>query len=167
MVQMTYFQSKKRETQMQRTNEWTPRRERGSGMNQDNGIDIYTLRCVKQITSENLLYSTGNSTQCSMVTKGIYVDTCIHIVDSLCYTAETNTVCFCAKLLQSCPTLCNPVDHSLLGSSVHRILQARILKWVAMPFSRGSSRPRDRIPISQSPALAGGFFTTSATWEAH
>ena len=145
---------------MQITNVWTPRRERGSGMNQDNGIDIYTLRCVKQITNENLLYSTGNSTQCSVVNKeGIYVDICIYIVDSLCYTAETNTVCVCAKLLQSCLTLCNSVGRSLPGSSVHGILQARIVEWVAMPFSRRSSPPRDRTPMSQSPALAGGFFT--------
>ena len=43
------------------------------------------------------------------------------------------------------------------------IFQARILEWVAMPSSRGSSKPRDHI---QSPGLAGGFFTTSATWEA-
>ena len=50
----------------------------------------------------------------------------------------------CAKLLQSCLTLCNPVDCSLLGSSVHGILQARILEWAAMPFSREFSRPRDR-----------------------
>ena len=40
-----------------------------------------------------------------------------------------------AKLLQSCPTLCNPMDFSLPGSSVHGILQARILEWVAMPSS--------------------------------
>ena len=39
---------------------------------------------------------------------------------------------------QSCPTLCNPIDNSLPGSSVHRILQARMLEWIAMPFSRGS-----------------------------
>ena len=52
--------------------------------------------------------------------------------------------CEHAKLLQSCPTLCNPIDYSLPGSSVHGILQARILKWVAMPFARGSSRPKDR-----------------------
>jgi len=45
---------------------------------------------------------------------------------------------------QSCPTLCNPMDCNLPGSSVHRILQARILEWVAMPSSRGSSQPRDR-----------------------
>ena len=45
-------------------------------------------------------------------------------------------VCQCAKSLQLCPTLCNPMDYSLPGSSVHGIFQARILEWVAMPFSR-------------------------------
>ena len=49
---------------------------------------------------------------------------------------------------------------------VHGILQARMLEWVAMPSSRGSSRPRDQTHISTSPALAGRFFTTSTTWEA-
>ena len=49
-----------------------------------------------------------------------------------------------AKSLQSCPTLCDPIDCSLPGSSVHGILQARILEWVAISFPRGSSRPRDR-----------------------
>ena len=49
----------------------------------------------------------------------------------------------CAKLLQSCLTLSNPMDYSPPGSSVHGILQARILEWVAKPFSRGSSQPRD------------------------
>ena len=56
---------------------------------------------------------------------------------------------------------------SLPGFSGHGILQVRILEWVAMPFSRGSSRPRDRSTSPTAPALAGGFFTTSATWEAH
>ena len=46
-------------------------------------------------------------------------------------------------LTQSYPTLCNPMDCSPPGSSVHGILQARILEWVAMPSSRGSSQPRD------------------------
>ena len=46
-------------------------------------------------------------------------------------------------IAQSCRTLCNPMDCSLPGSSVHRIFQARILEWVAMPSSRGSSQPRD------------------------
>ena len=62
---------------------------------------------------------------------------------------------------------CEPMDLSLPGSSVHGILQARVLEWVAMPSSRGSSRPRDWTCISlMSSALAGGFFTTSATREA-
>ena len=49
---------------------------------------------------------------------------------------------------QSCPTLSNPMDHSLPGSSVHGILQARILEWVAMPSSRGSFQHRDRTHVS-------------------
>ena len=53
-----------------------------------------------------------------------------------------------AKLLQSCLTPCNPVDHSLPGSSVHGILQSRILEWVAIPFFRGSSRLRNWTRIS-------------------
>ena len=46
--------------------------------------------------------------------------------------------------LQSCPTLCDPMNHSPLGSSVCGILQARVLEWVAMHRSRGSSQPRDQ-----------------------
>ena len=49
-----------------------------------------------------------------------------------------------------------PMNYSLLGSSVHRILQARILEWVAIPFSRGSSQPRDQTQVS---CIAGRFFT--------
>ena len=72
----------------------------------------------------------------------------------------------CAKSLQSCWTLCDPMDCSLLGSSVHRILQTRILEWVVMPSSRGSSQPKDQTCTLSSSALAGGFLTTSAAWEA-
>ena len=50
------------------------------------------------------------------------------------------------KLMQSCPTLCDPTDCSPPGSSVPGILQARILEWVAMPSSRGSSRPKEWNP---------------------
>ena len=50
---------------------------------------------------------------------------------------------------QSCPTLWDPMDHSLPGSSVRGILQARILEWVATSYSRGSSRPRDRNCVSR------------------
>ena len=57
---------------------------------------------------------------------------------------------------QLCPTLCNPMDWSPPGFSVHGILQARILEWVSIPFSRGSSPPRDRIWVS---CTKGRFFT--------
>ena len=61
------------------------------------------------------------------------------------------------KIPQSCPILCNPMDCSLSGSSVHGIPQARILEWVAYPFSRGSSQPRSRTGVS---CIAGRFFTS-------
>ena len=53
-----------------------------------------------------------------------------------------------SEVAQSCPTLCYPVDCSPPGSSVPGILQASILEWVAISFSRGSSRPRDRTQVS-------------------
>ena len=56
------------------------------------------------------------------------------------------------KFTQSCPTLCDPLDYT-----VHGISQARILEWVAIPFTRGSSQPRDRTHVS---CFAGGFFTS-------
>ena len=68
--------------------------------------------------------------------------------------------------LQSCLTLWDPMDCTPPGSSLHGILQARILEWVAVPFSRGSSIPGIKFTSLISPALAGRFFTTSATWEA-
>ena len=62
------------------------------------------------------------------------------------------------KVFQLCPTLCNPMDCTVTG-----ILQARILEWVAFPFSRGSSQPRDGTQVSR---IAGGFFTSWATRKA-
>ena len=56
------------------------------------------------------------------------------------------------KVAQLCLTLCDPMDYT-----VHRILQARILEWVAIPCSRGSSQPRDRTQVSH---IAGRFFTS-------
>ena len=64
---------------------------------------------------------------------------------------------------QLCWTLCNTMDNSPSGSSVHGILQARILEWVAISFSRGSSRPTDRTWVFW---IAGGVFTFWATGEA-
>ena len=59
------------------------------------------------------------------------------------------------KVPQSCPTLCDPMDNGV--HEVHGILQATILEWVAFPFSRGSSQPRDQTQVSHT---AGRFFTS-------
>ena len=68
-----------------------------------------------------------------------------------------------SEVAQLCPTLCNPMDCSPQGFLVHGILQARILEWVPISFSRGSSRPRDRTPVSH---IAGRHFNLWATQEA-
>ena len=87
---------------------------------------------------------------------------------------ESNTVtshlcvCVCVCLVtQSCMTVYHPMDCSPPGSSVHGILQARILEFclsisnpLFISFSRGSSLPRDQTWVSKSPALTGGFFTS-------
>ena len=72
-----------------------------------------------------------------------------------------HSVCVCVKLLvtQFCPTLCDPMNYSPPGSSVHGILQARILEWVAFPFSRRSSQPRDWTQVT---CIAGRLFTVWA-----
>ena len=70
-----------------------------------------------------------------------------------------------ARLLR--PTLCEPMDDNPPGFSDYEILQARILEWVAISSSRGSSQPSIEPGSLMSPALAGKFFTTSTTWEAH
>ena len=62
--------------------------------------------------------------------------------------SESQGACVCAKSLQSCLTLCDAMDSSPPGSSVHGILQARILQWAAMSSSRASSQPRDQINVS-------------------
>ena len=60
------------------------------------------------------------------------------------------------SVAQPCSILCSPMDCSSPGSSVHGIFQARVLEWIAIPFSRVSSWPRDRIQVSH---IAGRFFT--------
>ena len=81
-------------------------------------------------------------------------------------SSEESTGLVKVKVLvaQSCLALCNPMDYNQPGSSVHGILQARMLEWVAIPFSRGSSPPRKRTWVSR---IAGRFFTIWATRETH
>ena len=93
----------------------------------------------------------------------IYKLVCVCVCVCVCARVR---VCMCAQWLQSCPTLCDPMDCSPPGSSVHGILQARILDWVAMPSSRGSSPPRNRTCISCLSCIGKWIFITSATWEA-
>ena len=61
-----------------------------------------------------------------------------------------------SEVAQLCPTLCDPVDCSLLGSSIHGIFQARVLEWVAISFSRGSSQTRDQTWVFR---IIGRLFT--------
>ena len=76
-------------------------------------------------------------------------------------------VCCVCSVIQSYLTLCNPMDYSQPGSSVHGIFQTRLLEEVAVP-PLGDLPDSGIKPVSlRSPALAGGLFTTSATWEAH
>ena len=72
----------------------------------------------------------------------------------------------CLCLLQSWPMLCDPMDCSPPGFSVHGILQARILEWVAMSSSKGPSQPRDRTCVPCVSYIASRFLTTSTTLEA-
>ena len=74
--------------------------------------------------------------------------------------------CVCAKLLQLCLTLCDLMDCSPRDSSVTGILQARTVAWVTMPPPGDLPSPGSKPPSLMCPALAGRFFTTSATWVA-
>ena len=75
-----------------------------------------------------------------------------------------HTNCFLCEVAQSCPTLCNPMDCCLPGFSVHGIFQARVLEWVAISFSRGSSRPRDRTSVSHTVGRRFTLWATSSLW---
>ena len=74
--------------------------------------------------------------------------------------------CVHTQLIQLYLTLCDPMDSSPSGSSVHGILQARIFEWASMTSSRGFSWPRNQTCVSWVFCIAGEFFTFWATWEA-
>ena len=91
------------------------------------------------------------------------VDWCCHYrkQNGVSLTIESRTT-ISAKSLQACLTLCDPVVCSPPDSSVHGILQTRILEWVVMSSSRGSPQPRDQTLLSYVSCIAKSFFTTSA-----
>ena len=84
-------------------------------------------------------------------------------VNKIYIPIHTDMYFIIGSVTQSCPTLCDRMDYTLPGSSVHGFLQARILEWVAISYSRGSFQPRDWTQVS---CLAGRFFTIWATREA-
>ena len=88
---------------------------------------------------------------------------CNHLLTSVFVSILSPSVKLKVLVTQWCQTLCDPMDCSLPGSSVHGILQAWITEWVALPFSRGSSWPRDRTQVSH---IAGRFFAFWVTREA-
>ena len=73
-------------------------------------------------------------------------------------------MCVYVLVAQLCPTLCDPVDCSQTGSSVHGILKARILEWVEISFSRGSSQPKDQTHVS---CIFRRFFTVEPLEKPH
>ena len=87
----------------------------------------------------------------------------VHFFPTCLFSRHT---CMCAKSLQLYLTLCDHLDCNTPGSSVHGIFQARILEWVAMPSSRGSSWPMTQTPVSYVCCIARRVLYTSATWEA-
>ena len=96
-----------------------------------------------------------------MLLKGMLPGISAHSTFTLAASNQNMHVCLIA---QSCPTLCDPKDCSPPGSSVHGILQARILEWVAIYSPRESSQPRDQTCIS---CITGRFFTTELQWKPH
>ena len=88
-----------------------------------------------------------------------------HVSPSICHQVMgPDAVSWsCHEVTQSCLTLCDPMDSSPPGSSIHGIFQATVLDWVAISFSRGSSRPKDQTQVSH---IAGRCFTVWATKEA-
>ena len=104
------------------------------------------------------------TTDCFQIGKGV----CQGCILSPCFFNFYAECCCCCQVVSVMSHFFDSMDCSLPGSSVHGILQARKLEWVAMPSSRGSSHPMHRTHAGKpaSPALAGRFFIISTTWEA-
>ena len=151
------------ETQTKRIDDWTPRGEGGMGGTGRLGpTRIHccclitklcpALLCPHGLEPNRLLYrpafpGTNTRVGCQSLLQGIFLTRGLdprllhRQADSLPPSHQRSPhihCCFCGSVAQSCPTLCGPVDCSLPGSSVHGLLQARVLEWFAMPSSSGS-----------------------------
>ena len=111
----------------------------------------FTSHLVDSVTSRYML---------EVSTRQNHFDTC-NLNEWKCPTGRSE-VRVESLVAKSCLTLCNPMDCSLPGSSVHGILQARVLEWGAIPFFRGSSWPRDRTRVS---CIGRRILYCWATWE--
>ena len=88
----------------------------------------------------------------------VYLRNIQHALSSIALEFQDVHLCPHAKSLQSCPIMCDPMDCSPPGSSVHGILQARILAWVTVPSSRGFSWPRNQTCISYNSCIGRWVF---------
>ena len=118
------------------------------GINWEIETNIYTLLYIQYIANKDLLYGAGNSTRYSVMTyiwqknpkKSAYmkkkrVGICIYLIHITVHsklTQSCKTTERVSEVAQLCPTLCDPMDYSLSGSSVHGIFQARVLEWIAI-----------------------------------
>ena len=115
---------------------------------------VYLSRKFQKVHGPKCLFANGSQmTNSSQVTLSGSSPVCVSVCVCVCVCA-----CVCT-VSQLCLTLCDPMDYS-----VHGILQARILEWVAFPFFRGSSQARDQTQVSHIP---GRFLTSWATREAN
>ena len=132
-----------------------------------------TLECLQMIilaygTSKTLPHATmpsGKNSQHCRQAMCVVSAVPTRLSWELCFSESLSLYCPVlrrrkSEVAQSCPILCDPMDCSLPGSSVHGIFQARVLEWVAISFSRGSSWPRDWTWVS---CIAGRRFTIWAT----
>ena len=125
---------------------------------------VYVYLCIAIIymyTSPNYIctLNTYIGSMCIYIYIYVYIYTHTKNVFQILYQL---TLCSVTKL---CPTLCNPMECSLLGSSVHGIFQARILKWAAIWYSRGSSWPRDQTHVSCVSYIGRQILYHWATWK--
>ena len=124
-----------------------------------------------EVDEPRVHYTEGNKSErkTSIVYWHIYMESRMMVLINLffwCCCSLITALHASLLLLQLCPTLGNPMDCSLTGSSVRGTLQAGIVGWVAMPSSRGSFRPRDQICVSFVSWIGRQVLCTSTTWEA-
>ena len=122
------------------------------------GLDVRNLRPFAKAAAVQMEVENSIASEIAILGLDLPVAQCIsrpgHAAEDRSFGSEVVQSEVKVLVAQSCPTLCNPIDYSPPGFSVHGILQARKLEWVAFPFSRGSSQPRDRTQVS---CITGGF----------